>query len=127
MIGALLLVQWLTSAYACPQARFEQPEPGARAEALADPAALADCHSMAVSEMDPANPALCKAHCDAGTQAPAVKLQGDVPGPSLVALIVATPVLHDTAAAPSQARSEVQTGAPPGWPPLYLIHQVLRN
>jgi hypothetical protein len=127
MIGVLLLVQWLTSAYACPQARFEQPASAARADAPADPAAMADCHGMTVSNMDPANPALCKAHCDAGTQAPSAKAQGDVPGPSLVALVVAAPVVHDDEAAPGQARSDILFGAPPGWPPLYVIHQVLRN
>jgi len=121
MIGVLLLVQWLTSAYACPQAQVEHPDSSPGAEAMAD------CHGMTASAMDPANPALCKAHCDADKQAPAAKAQGDVPGPSLAALIVASPVLHDFAAAPSQVRSEVLFGGPPGWPPLYLIHQVLRN
>lgn len=127
MIGVLLLVQWLTSAYACPRASVGQPVLPAHAEADTDSAAMADCHGMTASAMDPSNPTLCRAHCDADKQAPAAKAQGDVPSPPLVGLLVASPVLHDVSAAPGHVRSDVLFEGPPGWPPLYLIHLVLRN
>jgi hypothetical protein len=125
MIAALLLAQWLASAYACPRAdEHAMPEPGV---ALTAPAVTADCHGAAPAQMDPANPALCKAHCDADKQAPVVKAQGDVPSAALAWSIVAGPALHDVLPAPMHARGEVLCAGPPGWPPLYLIHQVLRN
>jgi len=125
MIAVLLLVQWLTSAYACPRAD-EQALP-AQGEALVAPAVTADCHGVTASEMDPANPALCKAHCDSDKQAPIVKAQGDVPSPLLAWFIVVNPVPHDVLPAPIHARGDILCAGPPGWPPLYLIHQVLRN
>lgn len=125
MIGVLLLVQWLTSAYACP--RLEQPAANWHDEAVVASAGMADCHGMTVSTMDPAHPALCKAHCDADKQAPAVKAHGDVPSPLFAWLIIANPVLHDVLPAPIHARGDILCAGPPGWPPLYLIHQVLRN
>jgi hypothetical protein len=88
---------------------------------------MADCHGMTVSTMDPTNPALCKAHCDADKQAPVVKAQGDVPSPLFAWFIVANPVRHDVLPAPIHASGDILCGSPPGWPPLYLIHQVLRN
>jgi len=125
MIGVLLLMQWLTSAYACPQL----VQPALRGPGGAAPVSVAmpDCHGMTASMMDPANPALCKAHCDADKQAPVAKAQGDVPSPSLAWFIVASATLHDFLPVPVQVDSDVLCAGPPGWPPLYLIHRVLRN
>jgi hypothetical protein len=125
MIGVLLLVQWLTSAYACPQglpAASQQPVPGTTAAVI-----LTDCHGMTVSAMDPANPALCKAHCEADQQAPVAKVQGDVPQPLLCGFLVTGPLLQDLAPSPIVTHGVARFGGPPGWPPLYLIHLVLRN
>ena len=125
MIGVLLLVQWLTSAYACPRgARPTSLSPG---EAEVTAVVMADCHGMTASTMDPANPALCKAHCEADRQAPGAKAQADAPQPMPAGFIVTSPVLHDVLPAPLHARGDVLCGEPPGWPPLYLLRQVLRN
>jgi hypothetical protein len=125
MIGVLLLAQWLTSAYACPNgAPPAWPSPG---EAAVAAVVMADCHGMTMAMMDPANPALCKAHCEADQRAPVVKAQGDAPQPMIAGFIVASPVPREVLAAPMQERGNLLGGEPPGWPPLYLIHQVLRN
>ena len=125
MIGVLLLAQWLTSAYACPQGT--PPALRTQGEAVVVAVVMADCHGMTMSMMDAANPALCKAHCEADQQAPVVKAQGDAPQPIIAGFIVAGPVLHDLLPAPLHAKGDLLGGEPPGWPPLYLIHQVLRN
>ncbi len=125
MIGVLLLAQWLTSAYACPKGA--PPASLSPGEVVVAAVVMAACHGMTMAMMDPANPALCKAHCEADQQAPVVKAQGDTPQPTIAGFIVATPVLHDALPAPLQERGDVLGGEPPGWPPLYLIRQVLRN
>jgi hypothetical protein len=125
MIGVLLLMQWLTSAYACPQ--VEQPASRGLGGAATVPVAMADCHGMTAASMDPANPALCKAHCDADKQAPVAKAQGDVPNPALAWFIVASATPHDVLPPSVEVDGVIVVGRPPGWPPLYLLHRVLRN
>lgn len=114
LAATLLLVQWLTAAYACQQA-------------LPQAVAEAPCHA-AQQHVDPAQPALCKAHCEAGVKAPSQVPAHDAPLPSPGWFIVqddshliALPTL--LAARPLLARA----GSPPGWPPLHLTLQVLRN
>lgn len=125
MIGVLLLAQWLTSAYACPKGA--PPAPLSPGEVVVAAVVMAACHGMTMAMIDPTNPALCKAHCEADQQAPVVKAQGDAPQPLLAGFIVTAPVLHAVLAAPLHTHGDVFGGEPPGWPPLYLIHQVLRN
>ncbi len=120
MIGVLLLVQGLVAAYACPVV----------AQALAASAgqpAMADCHGMPPAAMDPANPSLCKAHCDADQQAPAQSAAGDAPAPSLVWFSVPAFELPAMGGRADVLQTAPRSGAPPGWPPLYLTHLVLRN
>ena len=125
MIGVLLLAQWLTSAYACPKGAPAVSH--SQGEAVVAAVVMADCHGMTMAMMDPANPALCRAHCEADQQAPVASAQVDAPQPLLAGFIVTAPVLHDVLAAPLRAHGDVFGGGLPGWPPLYLIHQVLRN
>ena len=114
LAATLLLVQWMTSAYACQQ---EIPLP--RAEP--------PCHA-AQPHADAAHPALCKAHCEAGVKAPSQVPAQEAPLPGPGWFIVQDDAPLDVlptlpAARPVQARA----GSPPGWPPLHLTLQVLRN
>lgn len=122
MIGVLLLAQWLTSAYACPQAAARAVDAWVPATAV-----MAACHGMTTAAMDPALPALCKAHCEADKQAPVAKALADVPDAALAWFGVAGPSLHALATAPVRGRGAHRVAGPPGWPPLYLKHRVLRH
>ena len=117
MVGLYLMVQWLVAAHAC--------EPVTVGVALAA-AAHADCGDADEPAAD--GDALCQAHChppgQASADAPAVDLSGITAGWCLVAAVSADlPGLAPRVAAVTVPRP----GAPPGWPPLYLVHQVLRN
>ena len=117
MAGILLLAQWLVVAYAC--AALGLPPLG-----HAVVAAPADCHGMMADANAAGNPSLCKAHCDADRVLPPQVLVDDLTvsgGFFLVSLLALEPLA-------SQARRSdwPRSGEPPGWPPLYLIHQVLR-
>lgn len=114
LAATLLLVQWLTSAYACQ-------------EGTPAPVAEPPCHASQ-QHADPAQPALCKAHCEAGVKAPSQVPAQDAPLPGPGWFIVqddshlaALPTLPATRPVPARA------GSPPGWPPLHLTLQVLRN
>jgi hypothetical protein len=123
MIGTLLFTQCLAVAYACP----------ALAGSLAgsDVAVAAqvarDCHGKTAAAMDAENPALCKAHCDADRQAPSHAAAGDAPAPAPMWFIVEAFEPFDAAGETAVQQALARSGAPPGWPPLYLIHGVLRN
>ena len=117
MAGILLLAQWLVAAYAC--AALGLPPLG-----HAVVAASADCHGMMAEASEAGNPSLCKAHCDADRVLPPQVLVDDLTvsgGSFLVSLVALEPLAWQA------RRSEwSRSGEPPGWPPLYLIHQVLR-
>jgi len=124
MIGVLLLVQWMVAAYACPVVALAQAAVGGSAAAQAG---MPDCHATPRDAMDPANPLLCKAHCDADQQLPAHFALGEASAPALVWFAVDAGAALASACAPNHRPSVAHAGAPPGWPPLYLIHEVLRN
>lgn len=117
LAGALLLVQWLVAAHACPLPPTEGP--GARVAVHAS----ASCHDEAPGGEE----ALCMAHCSDAQQLPAQAPGGDLaaylPG---WCIVLALPTLQVVPAAHA-SWSTVRAGAPPGWPPLYLLHGVLRN
>lgn len=123
MAGVLLCAQWMVSAYACPQ--WLQRAAGQAPEAVAP---VHNCHGQAAPVQNAENTALCKAHCVADEQAPVVGAAGDLAQPTLgwciVAPEVALPQPLVSAAAPGVF---ARAGAPPGWPPVYLTLQVLRN
>lgn len=116
MVALLLLMQWLTAAYACPAA------PG--------PAQVAEppCHEASHRNAEPANPALCKAHCEASVQVTPQAPAHDAALPSVGWFIVhsVAETLFDVDPAPVW-RATPLAAAPPGWPPLHLTLQVLRN
>jgi hypothetical protein len=120
---ALLLAQWATASYLCPL--------DARTAAAPAPATapMPDCHGMSPgTAMDPAQPQLCKAHCEQGTQSVNVTPASE-PSPNYGVWLVldwhlaALPPLH---AVGQRACSSV-AASPPGAPPIYLALRVLRN
>jgi len=123
MIGVMLLAQWLVAAYACPVVA----QAAASAEESASQVAMANCHGMSPAAMDPANPSLCKAHCDDASKAPAGGSADHVPASALVWFVIASADRCDVAVRPAIERAAPRAGAPPGWPPIYLTQQVLRN
>lgn len=124
MVGVLLLVQWLVAAYACPASAV----PASRtAQPAAVHATMADCHGMTASDIDADNPALCKAHCSADQQAPAQAAPDDAATPSLGWFFLVEPAAPALPDLRSGGQPVPRSGAPPGWPPIYLTQQVLRN
>ncbi|MBL8306028.1 MAG: hypothetical protein JNM33_04990 [Rubrivivax sp.] len=114
LAATLLLVQWLTSAYACQEGT---PEP------VAEP----PCHA-GQQHATPAQPALCKAHCEADVKAPVQVPAPDAPLPGPGWFIVQDASAIDVLAAqPAMRPLQARAGSPPGWPPLHLTLQVLRN
>jgi hypothetical protein len=124
MIGVLLFAQWLTAAYACPAIAQALATGGAEAVAV-EP--VPDCHAQGHAAMDPANPAACKAHCDGEQPFPLQPGSGDLPAPLLGWFIVSSSAVVQLAGLPGGHEAAPRSGAPPGWPPIYLTHLVLRN
>lgn len=119
LVPLLLFALIATAAYACPQPA--QPA----AEGVAAMAEMPDCQTG----MDPAQPQLCKAHCEAGQQSVnSNAAAASVPGPALIdarwARLLACGDAASGGLAPPQALS---IGPPAGTPPLYLSLLVLRN
>jgi len=118
----LLFAQLATAAYACPQLS------GAEAPAVQAAAAMPDCAGNMPSGMDPEQPQLCKAHCEADQTSVNSQLAApDVP----VAVGAALPGVVDLADAAVQRvarmRAVASAGPPDGAPALYLAFLVLRN
>lgn len=123
LVAVLLFTQLATAAYACPQLS------PAAAEAVAVMAAMPDCDGTMPTRMDPEQPQLCKAHCEAGdssvnSQATAL----DAPpamaaGAALLGIIDVAEVAELAASMPAS----VADGPPAGAPPLYLSFLALRN
>lgn len=135
LAAVLLFAQLATAAYACPQLTRVAPEQVAAAMAAgadADAAAMAampDCSGNMPAAMDPEQPQLCKAHCEAGNSS--VNSQSAAPDvPQLAATDAAWVGVVDPAAAAGRAaglRAPVADAPPAGRPPLYLSFLVLRN
>lgn len=122
LVALMLFMQWATAAYACPRADAE-----ARGDAVAM-AAMPDCNGD-MGGLDPAQPQLCKAHCQAGQQS--VHSGAVVPdAPPALALAGAVVGVLDIAEAAQLAAAMPPAwaaGPPVGAPPLYLSLHVLRN
>jgi hypothetical protein len=117
----LLLAQWATATYACPQVSAT-----GSMVAMAD---MPDCHGMPPgAAMDPEQPLLCKAHCDHGSQT-----VNEPPTLVLPPQLLLWAVLDwNRATLPSAYRQEPADdrsvpARPAGSPPLYLLLLVLRN
>lgn len=118
LVPVLLFAQIATAAYACPQAA--QPV----TEAVIAKAEMPDCHVG----MDPAQPQLCKAHCEAGQQSVNSNTGAvSVPGPALIDARWARALTCTDAAQIALVPSKAQSVGPPtGTLPLYLSLLVLR-
>ena len=125
LVGVLLLTQWSVVAYACPgigQALVQE------SAAAAVPAAMADCDGMSATDRHSQNSTLCKVHCDANQQAPTPTGPADVPAAVHGVFIPGPAAVGDNEGRMgAQLHAQPRTGAPPGWPPLYLTLLVLRN
>ena len=122
LILALLFSHWATAAYACARE-------SAAATALAEMATMPGCDSAPWRAMDPDQPQLCKAHCEAGGQSVNSSLgAASVPPPALIGTlwvrVLDVAVIEQLAAAMPEAQP---VGPPAGTPPLYLSLLVLRN
>lgn len=122
LIAVLLFTQLATAAYACPQLA---PAP---ADAVAAMAVMPGCDGMPAS-MDPEQPQLCKAHCEAGkTSVNSQVAAPDAPPAMAVgAALVGIVDLADAAQLAASMPASLADGPPVGSPPLYLSFLVLRN
>ena len=124
LVALLLFAQWATAAYACPQLAGGAPQNNA-AKAMA---AMPDC-AGGMPAMDPEQPQLCKAHCDAGQQSVhSGSTALDAP-PAMAHGGALMRVLRlDDAAERAAPLPPTRAARPPaGTPPLYLSLLVLRN
>lgn len=110
--------QIAASAYAC-------PAPGADTPVVHGP----DCAGQAGGAMDPAQPLLCKAHCEAGQQSVNSGAgAASVPAPALIAALWVRALGVAEAGQTDSALPESRSVGPPaGATPLYLSLLVLRN
>lgn len=128
LVGVLLLTQWMVAAYACAPRGGAAGAPGTAPGFVAAVAAdLPPCHAAEGDDRDGGQPNLCKAHCSADAQLPGASATADAPVPSLGWCLVAAPLALLPADVAELASSAPRAGAPPGWPPLFLTHRVLRN
>jgi len=120
MILALLFAQLATAAYACPELG---PRDGQPLAALAS-----DCGAEhAVSRSDEEDGLLCKASCEQAAQVVKASAGFDAPQAAVVLYFAPSGSNRDlvsSAVAPTQPAFDRR---PPGWPPVYLLHRVLRN
>lgn len=123
LVAVVLFTQLAMAAYACPQLA---PVP---ADAAATMAAMSGCDGSMPTRMDPEQPQLCKAHCEAGnTSVNSQAAAPDVPpamavGAALVGIVDAAAAAQLEASMPAS----VADGPPAGSPPLYIAFLVLRN
>lgn len=121
VVLCMLFAQISTAAYACPQLLKS-----ASSMAGSQMAAMMDCDAMKASQMDSAQPNLCKAHCQLGQQSPDTRSIADVQPMALDLLQSLVWVLQPIAATSQVASVAQSPQRPPGSPPLYLVHQVFR-
>lgn len=121
LMGSLLFMQLATAAYVCPmEGRGANP-----AAAEMEGCEMAGMASGA--PMDAGQASLCKAHCDEGSQTPSTSANLN-PGttPLLFAVLDWAPVNLQPGPLATLAPL-ARSGAPPGFPPLYIALQVLRH
>jgi hypothetical protein len=128
----LLFTQFATAAYACPQiVAGLLSDTTAGAEIAAPMADMPGCDgNMSSAAMDPAQPQLCKAHCEQGRQTvnPATSASpSDLSMPALLAVLDWRPVTLAPLPLNRRASLTPPGASPPGAPPLYLSLLVLRN
>lgn len=130
LVALLLYAQLATAAYACP--RLETAMAGAAGTVGTASAAMAGMPGCDgdMPALDPDQPQLCKAHCEAGQQT--LNSQGAdgldlVPTLASGAALIAVLDPADAAALAAALPITLGAGPPAGTPPLYLSLHVLRN
>ncbi len=132
LVGVLLLAQWLVAAHACMPVHATGPAQAV----LHTPQAAVHCHGADVADGADVSDGLgasarergvCQAHCTADGQAPATAASADLPAAALGWCLVAAPLQVPPAVTVAARAAPMRAGVPPGWPPLYLLHGVLRN
>ena len=123
LIAVVLFTQLITATYACPQL---VPDSVGAAAAMA---AMPDCDGSMPAAMDPDQPQLCKAHCEAGKNSvnSQVAALDAPPAMAVGAALVGIIDVADAAALAATLPASVADGPPVGSPPLYLSLLVLRN
>ena len=123
LIAVVLFTQLITAAYACPQLAPDS------ADAAAAMVAMPDCDGSRSATMDPDQPQLCKAHCEAGkTSVNSQVVALDAPPAMAVgAALVGIVDVAEAAMLAATMPASVADGPPVGSPPLYLSLLVLRN
>ena len=123
LIAVLLFTQLATAAYACPQLAPES------ADAAAAMAVMPDCDGSMPASMDPEQPQLCKAHCEAGKTSVNSQLAAPDAPPALAggAALVGMVDVVDAAQLAAAMPASVADGPPVGSLPLYLSFLALRN
>lgn len=123
LVAVLLFTQLATAAYACPQLA---PAAG---DAVAEMAAMPGCEGGSAQHMDPDQPQLCKAHCEAGkTSLNSQPAAADAPpAMAMGAALMGSVDVADAAQLAASMPVSVADGPPHGAPPLYLSLLVLRN
>lgn len=133
LVAALLFMQLAVAAYACP--KLDGPAhassmqmAGMTMDEAIDMAAMPDCHAMPGS-MDDDAPQLCRAHCGNDSQPAPSAHAPDFHATATQALWLAyvLPTAIESATAAERQSSTAEPASPPGFPPLYLTLQVLRN
>lgn len=124
LIAVLLFGQLATAAYACPQ-QAAAPSGGA----MSAMAAMPDCADAMPASMDPDQPQLCKAHCEAGLQSTNSQAAALDAPPALAhgAALLGSVDLAEAAQIAAGMPPAVADGPPPPAQPLYLSLLVLRN
>lgn len=120
LILLLLFSQFATAAYACPNAATQEQRSGSE---------MADCEGAGgAAAMDPEQPLLCKASCEDAAQNSGTFAAADLTHASALLLYVLPPAsaLDQDRGLPADVLPS-PGHPPPGWPPLYLFHRVLRN
>lgn len=119
VVVALLFAQLATAAYACP----------AGADATQHAAPMPGCDGHAGQAPDPAQPQLCKAHCQQGSQVVGANAAPDLLSTPLLWAVLdwAQAALQPVLLAQQRLQGPASGAPPPGALPLYLSLLVLRN
>jgi hypothetical protein len=120
MILALLFAQLATAAYACPE--LGSPDGQALAALASDCAA-----GHAVSRSDEEDGLLCKASCEQGAQVVKASAGFDAAQAAVVLYLASSVSSRDLVSSAVTPTRPALDRRPPGWPPVYLLHRVLRN
>ena len=117
LVGALLMVQWLVAAHACPAMHGPVSMP---------PAAMAGVHGAPCHEqLTAGDEAVCKAQCADEQRAPSPSLTPDAPATGWCMVMALPPLSTQADVRPLFAAAHA--AAPPGWPPIYIRLGALRN